>query len=210
MLNDNYFTIKSSVEARLTTQRSRFLAFAVPIKSIEEAESKAKEYKMKLFYDATHVCYAYALGINGDTYRAQDDGEPAGSAGLPIYRAIQSAQISDVLVIVVRYFGGIKLGVSGLIKAYGECAELALQAASKEEVILHEKLKVAFPPHLTGIVMNLINKNGGNIESQAYENEKIVLTLNIRKSSCATLQKKLSEIFGVSQEIMLPLQSNQK
>lgn len=208
MTKDSYYTIAiQDVEARLTIQRSRFLGYAYTVKSIEESEDILGVLRKK-FFDATHVCYAYTMGIDGNLYRMDDNGEPSGTAGRPILGKIRSFQLSDVLVVVVRYFGGVKLGTGGLIKAYGETAELTLEAAKKKEIILTEELFIAFKPNLTGIVMNKVNIAGASILQQGFEAGNSTLTIAIRKSKSDLFCSNLNKIFGISAKKIVPLQSD--
>ena len=137
-----------------------------------------------------------------------DNGEPSGTAGRPILGKIRSFQLSDVLVVVVRYFGGVKLGTGGLIKAYGETAELTLEAAKKKEIILTEELFIAFKPNLTGIVMNKVNIVGASILQQGFEAGNSTLIIAIRKSKSDLLCSNLNKIFGISAKKIVPLQSD--
>lgn len=206
MKEDSYLTI--AVErgvGRLTIQRSRFLSFAFPIGSAEEAEAVVNTLRGKEYHDATHVCYAYAIGIDRRISRIDDDGEPGGTAGRPIYGQILSANLSDVLLVVVRYFGGVKLGTGGLIKAYGECAALALEGVERKEIVLTDKLKILFKPDLTGIVMNLLNRAGASIEAQDFIEGRSALQASVRRNKSDDLLTELNEIFGVEGKKVLPL-----
>lgn len=208
MKKDSYYTLaESKLEGRLTVQRSRFLAYAYHIQSVEEANDIIKEFRTKLFYDATHVCYAYQLGLDGEISREDDNGEPSGTAGKPILNKIRSFNLSDILVLVVRYFGGVKLGTSGLIQAYGEATEVVLESAPRKEVILTDKLDIHFRPDLTGIVMNLVNRSSGAIREQGYIAGNSTLLLEIRQGESDELLETLNAIYGVNVKKLLPLQS---
>lgn len=208
MTHDSYYTIAlQDAEARLTIQRSRFLGYAFTVKSTEEVETILARLR-KQFYDATHLCYAYSIGIEGNTYRMDDNGEPSGTAGRPILGKIRSLQLSDLLVVVVRYFGGVKLGTGGLVKAYGETAEMVLNAAGKQEIILSDELLISFKPNLTGIVMNAVNVAGATILQQGFEEGNSTLNIRLRKGASATLLQNLNEIFGVTAKKVVSLQSN--
>lgn len=208
MLKDNYNTLALQVsEGRLTIQRSRFLSFAYKVTSVNEAMAIVTEMRSKTYFDARHVCYAFRLGVEGEISKSDDNGEPSGTAGKPILGRILSLGLSDVLVIVVRYFGGIKLGTSGLIKAYGESAELALVAGGVQQVILYDTITVAYEPNLTGTVMNLINKSGGAIAEMGYNTGLSTVEFIIRKGESEKILEKLNSIFGVSAKKVLPLQS---
>lgn len=196
-LRDSYYTIVQSSEARYTTQRSRFIGFARSVSDEVAAKELIAAFR-KQFYDATHVAWAYAIGIEREPNRMNDDGEPSGTAGRPIYGAIQSVDVSDVLVAVVRYFGGVKLGTSGLIEAYGTTARMALEAASKREIILKKRLLVRFNPELTGIVMNRIRSAGGEIVEQGYEDGCSLLTILLREREVPSLKESVGALYGVS------------
>ena len=128
MNEDVYRTIAASAEGIYTEKRSKFIAIALPVRTVDEVKALLEEYQKK-YYDARHVCYAYMLGPQRKDFRANDNGEPSGTAGKPILGQINSNELTDILIIVVRYFGGIKLGTSGLIVAYKAAAAEALAAA---------------------------------------------------------------------------------
>ena len=138
---DTYLTISSPSEALYKDKGSKFYAFAYPVQTIEQIKEILAE-KRKEYYDARHVCYAYMLGYERDVFRANDDGEPSGTAGRPILGQINSTNLTDILIIVVRYFGGTLLGTSGLIQAYKTSAAEAIAAATIEERIV-EKIFVS-------------------------------------------------------------------
>ena len=130
-MEDTYKTIKAPAEGYYTEKRSRFLSFAMPVRTVEEVKAQLDSYR-KRFYDARHVCWAYMLGPERKQFRANDDGEPSSTAGKPILGQINSNGLTDILVVVVRYFGGIELGTSGLIVAYRTAAAEAIAAAEVE------------------------------------------------------------------------------
>ena len=117
MAGDTYRTIKQVAEGYYSEKRSRFISYAIPVRSLEEVKERLREYR-KRYFDARHVCWAYMLGPDRSTFRANDDGEPSSTAGKPILGQINSNELTDILIVVVRYFGGIELGTSGLIVAY--------------------------------------------------------------------------------------------
>ena len=117
MADDSYRTIQQVAEGYYTEKRSRFISYAIPVRTVEEVKEELDKYR-KQYYDARHVCWAYMLGADRQTFRANDDGEPSSTAGKPILGQINSNELTDILIIVVRYFGGIELGTSGLIVAY--------------------------------------------------------------------------------------------
>ena len=132
--SDTYLVLDKPVISEIKIKGSRFLAEAIPVSSVEEADAALLAIK-KRDYDATHHCSAYRIGSDGNTFRYNDDGEPNSSAGLPIYRQIEGRNLTNALVVVIRYYGGTKLGTGGLVRAYGEAASLALDAATVKEII---------------------------------------------------------------------------
>jgi uncharacterized YigZ family protein len=138
---DYYYTAEKYAESEIKIKGSKFLAYLFKVHSAEEASQKLEEIR-KINYDANHNCFAYIIGESGDDFRYSDDGEPSGSAGKPIYMAIQKYKLSDILVVVTRYFGGTKLGVGGLVRAYGDSAESALKIVQKQKVHITRKISV--------------------------------------------------------------------
>lgn len=130
-MSDIYYTIEGAGESQYKEKMSRFLSFAIPVSDAEEAKGEVKRFQNR-FHDARHVCWAYMIGPDRLEWQLNDNGEPSGTAGKPILGQINSFELTNVLVIVVRYFGGIKLGTSGLISAYREAARLALEEAGKK------------------------------------------------------------------------------
>jgi uncharacterized YigZ family protein len=179
-MKDEFTTIARPSEAELKVQGSRFLAFAAP------AQTRASALEMldalrKRSYDATHHCYAYRLGIQGDDFRAHDDGEPNGTAGKPILAAIDSRDLTDVIVVVVRYFGGTKLGTGGLAHAYGGVASSALGNVDRITKYITETVLVTMPHNQTGNVMNAVAQHGVRIADSTYDVD-VHLTLQVRRS----------------------------
>ncbi len=195
-MTDKYRTITSPAEASLTEKRSHFLAFAFPIASAGEAKALVKEFTKK-YYDARHVCWAYMLGADRREFLSTDNGEPSGTAGKPILGQINSLELTNVIVLVVRYFGGIKLGTPGLIAAYKESARLALDAA--EIVERHETRRITFTfPYLSmNDVMKAVKDPEITVLERNFDNA-CSLTLEIRADLAESLQDKLSDIPGVS------------
>ncbi|MGQ1943936.1 IMPACT family protein [Ornithobacterium rhinotracheale] len=161
-------SIKNPIENIITKEKgSKFLGYAYPVQDEEEVKQILDELRQK-YPDATHHCYAYRLGFEGENYRANDDGEPNGTAGLPIYNQLLSRELTYCLVVSVRYFGGIKLGVSGLIKAYKESAELTLDEAEIKIIEKTKNLSINFPYTSQNIVMRNIEKFNAQILNQEY------------------------------------------
>lgn len=156
---------------------SRFIADAVPVSSAEGAELSIAAIR-KTYHDATHHCYAYRLGVEGEPYRSSDAGEPSGSAGIPILRQIESSGLSDVLVVVTRYFGGTKLGTGGLARAYAEAASLVLSDVERRVRRLYGTMKLSFSYDDTSPVMRLLEKFEARTVSSEY-GEGTVLTVEV-------------------------------
>ena len=187
--SDSYITIsESGGEGVLKEKGSKFLAFAFHIESEDEADELRKKFKKK-YYDATHVVYSFRLGANGEKFRAADDGEPSGSSGLPVLNTIKSKNITDVIVLVVRYFGGTKLGIPGLIDAYSSAAALALDNAEKQEKLVTETIRIKTSYANMNFVMRIIKDNDLKIlETSGAEFFKV--TVSVRKN----LKKQIAEI----------------
>lgn len=189
---DTYKTIESLSEAIYTEKRSKFLAFALPVHTLEEVKAHLETYQ-KRFYDARHVCYAYMLGAARKNFRANDNGEPSGTAGKPILGQINSNELTDVLVIVVRYFGGIKLGTSGLIVAYRAAAAEALAGATVIEKTVDEDIALAFEYPFMNDVMRIVKEEQPEILSQSYDMD-CYMKLRIRKSLMPQLRARLEKV----------------
>lgn len=194
---DHYETLAEQNQAEYSVQRSRFIAHAYPIHSVEEALELVASLR-KEYYNATHVCWAYAVGALREESRMNDDGEPSGTAGRPIYGQILAQDVSDVLVAVVRYFGGVKLGTGGLIDAYKESARLVLMEAPRREVILFQSFTLRFAPHLTGTVMRLVKNMGAEILEQGFTQGESLLECRIRQGQLEILRSAAAAIYGLT------------
>lgn len=176
----SYLTIQSNAEALFKEKGSKFFAFAFPVSGEEEIKTHLHSLGKK-YFDATHHCYAYMLGPEKKLFRAVDDGEPAHSAGTPILNQIKSKGLTNVLVVVVRYFGGTKLGVSGLVQAYKQAAEEALLAADKIEIEITSEIKVEFEYEAQPEIMRLIKEFNLTLTHQRYStNGEMILRYPIR------------------------------
>lgn len=195
-LQDSYWTLAKPAEGLFSEKRSKFLAFAYPVTTEEEALARVAEVRAK-YYDARHVCWAYRLGSTGEPYRSNDDGEPSGTAGKPILGILQSQDLTEVIVLVVRYFGGVKLGTSGLIEAYREATLEALSEAERKECILEDRFEVSFSYDLMGVVMRQVKEAEATILSQDFR-EACSLTLQIRQGRSAELLARLDRLYGVT------------
>ncbi len=194
---DTYKTIASSVQEVIFKEKSsKFLGYAFPVTSEEEIKAHLEEVK-KAHFSARHWCYAWQLGYGtNQRYRANDDGEPNNTAGIPIYGQIQSFEFTNILVIVVRYFGGIKLGVGGLVQAYKTTAQLTLQEAEIEEKLITEELCIRFEYPLMNKVMRVVKEQNLNITQQLLT-ENCELHLAIRQSDYQRMQELFENIYGV-------------
>ncbi len=190
--DDTYRTIRRTAEGSYTEKRSRFLSFAIPVRTPEEVKTEVEKYRRQ-YYDARHVCWAYMLGADRQTFRAVDDGEPSSTAGKPILGQINSNNLTDILIIVVRYFGGIELGTGGLIVAYRTAAAEAVAAAEIEERTVDVDITVAFEyPYLNGI-MRIVKEENPTVVSQRFEMD-CEMTLRIRKGEAEKLKSRLLKI----------------
>lgn len=189
---DTYRTIKAPSEGTYSEKRSKFLAFAIPVRSVEEVKQIVADYQKK-YYDARHVCYAYMLGAERLEFRANDNGEPSGTAGKPILGQINSNELTDILIIVVRYFGGVKLGTSGLIVAYRLAAAEAIAAAEIIEKTVDEDVSFMFEYPFMNDVMRIVKEENPQIVSQGFEND-CSMTLRIRKDSMSRLKARLEKV----------------
>lgn len=192
MENDIYRTIDVQGEGIYSEKRSKFLAFAIPVLTGEDVKREVEAYQKK-YYDARHVCYAYRLGERRELFRANDNGEPSGTAGKPILGQIDSRELTNVLVIVVRYFGGIKLGTSGLIVAYKAAAAEALDATEHVEKTINEEITLKFSYPLLNDVLRIVKEENPRIVEQVFDNECIV-RLSIRLSRMPRLRERYEKL----------------
>ena len=192
MIEDTYKTIVAPAEGLYTEKRSKFIAIALPVSTVEEVKEQLDVYQKK-YYDARHVCYAYMLGPERKDFRANDNGEPSGTAGKPILGQINSNGLTNILIIVVRYFGGIKLGTSGLIVAYRTAASEAIVAATVIEKTVDEEVTVLFEYPLMNDVMRIVKEEGPAIVSQGYDTD-CSMTLRIRRSLMPRLRQRLEKV----------------
>lgn len=192
MEDDMYKTIEGTAAGEYTEKRSKFLAFAHPVRTVEEVKTWVEQYQKK-YYDARHCCYAYMLGAERKDFRANDNGEPSGTAGKPILGQINSNELTDILIVVVRYFGGIKLGTSGLIQAYKVAAAEAIGAAHIIEKTVDAEVSFFFEYPFMNQVMRIVKEESPTIVGQGYDND-CSMTLRIRKSLMPRLTERLSKV----------------
>jgi uncharacterized YigZ family protein len=196
--NDHYQTIESSSTAEYKEKGSRFLAFAFPVEQESQIKELIQEFRKK-YYDARHICYGYILGNETKVMKGNDDGEPAHTAGTPILNQIRSRNLTNIVILVVRYFGGTKLGVSGLIEAYKEATKSCLDHAIIIDKYVTIKIQLEFQAHLQGEVMRLIKEYGADIQSIDYENSTIII-IQVRKSLVNYFIEK--QLQGVTKKIL--------
>ncbi len=197
----SFNTIKSPVENILLKEKgSKFIGFAFPVDDEEDLKKSLQKIREE-HPKATHHCYAFRLGMKGENYRANDDGEPSGSAGLPIYNQLLAHDITNVLVIVVRYYGGTKLGVSGLVKTYKESAKITLEEAEIITKELESEIEISFNFSQQNQIFTLLNKFDGRI-LDFLSDEKCVITAKIKTSLNENISEQLSEMQNISFKIL--------
>ena len=190
---DTYKTVSKEVcEGFYSEKRSKFLAFVHHVDSVDEAMAIVKEYRKK-YYDARHCCYAYVLGSDRADFRANDDGEPSSTAGKPILGQLNRLELTDVLVVVIRYYGGVNLGTGGLIVAYRTAMEDALSKAVIEEKFVEERITYRFTYPMINAVMRVVKETGARIVSQSFDND-CEIVLSIRQSLAEGLQARLDKL----------------
>ena len=197
-LQDVYKTITKSAEGYINEKKSKFLSFIFPISSIDDTKEILDEYRKK-YYDARHVCWAYMLGHEREEFRFNDDGEPSGTAGKPILGQINSSELTNVLIIVVRYFGGTLLGTGGLIRAYKDAAAVAIAEANIIEKTVDDNIKIHFEYVLLNDVMRVLKQFESVKWSQDFR-ESCRMELVVRRSLSPQLIEMLSSIYGVEIE----------
>lgn len=196
---DSYLTISKPGKAEYSEKRSKFLAFAFPVTNADEVKDIVQQHE-KEYYDARHVCYAYMLGAERVVFRAVDNGEPSGTAGRPILGQINSAELSDILIIVVRYFGGVKLGTSGLINAYKIAAAEAIHNCEVVERTVDDLLDVHFEYPLMNSVMRVVKEEEPTVLGQSFEQDCIT-HLRIRRGLTERLKQRFEDIRGVTVDV---------
>lgn len=192
-MTDEYKTITEVIgEGFYSEKRSKFLAFAHHVETIDEIKDILASYRKK-YYDARHVCYAYVLGADKADFRANDDGEPSSTAGKPILGQINSYDLTNVLVIVVRYYGGVNLGTGGLIVAYRTAAADALDHATIETRLVEEVITYSFPYPMMNAVMRVIKEMQPRIVSQTFDNT-CSISMSIRQEMAPVLRDRLEKL----------------
>ncbi|GAP73337.1 YigZ family protein [Candidatus Symbiothrix dinenymphae] len=188
---DEYKTIAAPAEGTFTEQRSKFLAFAMPVQTAEQARECVADCRKK-YYDARHVCWAYVLGADRTEFRANDDGEPSSTAGKPILGVINSNELTDILILVVRYFGGVKLGTGGLIAAYRAAAQAAIANAQVITKTAEETITITFDYEQLNSVMRIVKDEQLQILSQNFDTV-CEMTLRVPRSGVEDLKKQVGK-----------------
>ncbi len=190
-MEDTYKTITKKIgEGFYSEKRSKFLAFAHHVETVDEVKEIVQKYKKK-YYDARHVCYAYMLGAECCKYKANDDGEPSSTAGKPILGQILSNELTNILIVVIRYYGGVNLGTGGLIVAYRTAAADCIEHCEINECFVEEEVRFSFPYVMMNGVMKIVKTMEPKIVSQEYDNT-CTIVLSIRKSKAEELRNKLN------------------
>ena len=195
LIKDTYASIAGRSDGLFKDNGSRFIAQAYPVESEEEVKEIVGSLK-KEYHDARHHCFAYRLGLDGSRWRANDDGEPSGSAGRPILGQIDAAGLSDILVVVIRYFGGIKLGIPGLIRAYKTSTANALEQPTVVEKVAGKDYRLSFPYLSMNAVMKVV-KDMSLPQKDQYFAERCSMLLRVRLSQEAAFLERVSNIEGV-------------
>ncbi|MBO5467516.1 MAG: YigZ family protein [Prevotella sp.] len=191
-MTDTYLTISNTSEGYYTEKRSKFYAFAHHVETVDEVKEIVSMYRKK-YYDARHVCWAYMLGHERIEFRANDDGEPSSTAGKPILGQINSAELTNILVVVIRYYGGVNLGTGGLIVAYRTAAADAIANANIEERLIEEEIVYNYPYVMMNDVMRIVKDLQPRIVSQTFDNT-CEIKLSIRKSEAPRLRSMLEKL----------------
>lgn len=191
-MSDTYLTISEISEGYYTEKRSKFYAFAHPVETVDEVKDIVAMYRKK-FYDARHVCWAYMLGHERIDFRANDDGEPSSTAGKPILGQINSSELTNILVVVIRYYGGVNLGTGGLIVAYRTAAADAIANANIEERLIEQEIIYNYPYIMMNDVMRVVKDMQPRIISQTFDNT-CEIKLSIRKSEAPRLKSMLEKL----------------
>lgn len=195
-MDDSYKTILKFAEGYITERKSKFISYVIPVETEDEVKTILEEYRKK-YYNARHVCWAYMLGSSREEFRANDDGEPSGTAGRPILGQINSYELTNVLILVVRYFGGTLLGTGGLVRAYKEAAAAAIENAEIVEKTVNDTFILHFEYPLLNEVMRILNQFEESTWTQNFT-ETCEMEVNIRQSQSQHLAQSLSAIYGVT------------
>lgn len=200
MFDDTYRTISAPSEGLYKEKGSKFLAFAFPVTTVEEVKAHLDELRKK-YFDARHHCYAYILGPSKESYRLNDDGEPSGTGGRPIHGQLLSADLTNTLIVVVRYFGGILLGASGLANAYKAAARDAIANASIKECTIDISYRLHFEYPLMNDVMRILKEQNLTPRNQVFLLD-CQLDVSVRQSQSLRAYKALTKLYGLKIETL--------
>lgn len=189
---DTFKTVKETAKGLFTEKKSKFISFAIPVQTVDDVKLEIEKYR-KEYYDARHVCWAYMLGHEREEFRANDDGEPSGTAGKPILGQINSNELTNILIVVIRYFGGVKLGTSGLITAYKEAAIEAINSAEIIEKTVDMEVSFQFEYPFMNDVMKIVKDLEPTILAQEYDMD-CGMSLRIRKGLYDQLISRLEKV----------------
>lgn len=189
---DTFKTVKETAKGLFTEKKSKFISFAIPVQTVDDVKLEIEKYR-KEYYDARHVCWAYMLGYEREEFRANDDGEPSGTAGKPILGQINSNELTNILIVVIRYFGGVKLGTSGLITAYKEAAIEAINSAEIIEKTVDMEVSFQFEYPFMNDVMKIVKDLEPTILAQEYDMD-CGMSLRIRKGLYDQLISRLEKV----------------
>jgi uncharacterized YigZ family protein len=193
LFEDTYRTVTEISEGIYKEKGSKFIARCYPVRTESEVKQRLEEIK-KEYFDARHHCYAYIIGYDKSGWRMNDDGEPSGTAGKPIYGQLQSFDLTNCLLVVVRYFGGIKLGVSGLINAYKAAARDAIENSTIIEKTINEIYRLEYPYEMINDAMKLLKDNEGQIIETGYETQSFII-FKIRRNNAIKLKSKCDTLY---------------
>lgn len=193
---DTFKTVRETAQGIFTEKKSKFIAYAIPVHTVEDVKFELEKYR-KEYYDARHICWAYMLGAERNEFRSNDDGEPSGTAGKPILGQINSNELTDILILVIRYFGGIKLGTSGLIVSYREAASEAIASSEIIEKTVDIDIRFKFEYPFMNDVMKVVKDIEPTILNQEYDMD-CVMELRIRKALFDQLKSRLEKVETLS------------
>lgn len=189
---DTFRTIQETAQGLFTEKKSKFISYAIPVQSVDDVKIELDQYKKK-YYDARHICWAYMIGAERNEFRSNDDGEPSGTAGKPILGQINSNELTDILILVIRYFGGIKLGTSGLITSYKEAASEAIASSNIIEKTVDISIRFKFEYPFMNDVMKVVKDLEPLIIEQQYDMD-CIMALQIRKALYDQLISRLNKV----------------
>ncbi len=191
-MTDSYYSVENLSQGLYKDKGSKFISFAMPVRSVDEVNTALARYR-KEYYDARHICYAYMLGAEREIFRSNDDGEPSGTAGKPILGQINSYNLTNILIVVIRYFGGILLGTSGLIVAYRSAAKNAIDNARIIEHALTKTYKISFPYDIVSHIMRIVKDCNAQILNTEYQDNTQILTIEVQQAVASACEEKIDK-----------------